>query len=286
MITAPKYITVPVGKVVTITAKSSGEPIKYNIVGNDGRYMFVGDINSKEPDPTAPEIKIKIVGVKAGTQNLRVSSGDSTMTCQVRVVKKLDFQGMTGGVMNVPYINQGLGYWSGGRWTYTWWPSTKFAGMDRTLAQSGCGQCSIAMALSYCTGSLVSPIEFMNDSHYVYKKGSNNDCGVYVAPRYNVSAYRVKKDNWAEVDKQLRNGNPVMVDIGKTPVPGIPDGCWTKGRHFILLVGVTSNGKYAVCDPGHTDKTYKTGKKIAFTRKQIESAVVNSYTVFKKVEYK
>jgi hypothetical protein len=75
-----------------------------------------------------------------------------------------------------------------------------------------------------------------------------------------------------------------MAHMYSKTISGIPDSKWTSGRHYILLVGVTSDGKIAVHDPGHTNKTYPI-KKITFTRSQIEPAVKYDFTVFKKKTY-
>ena len=281
-ITTPSVLVVPVNAKTSFTIKSNYKAISYAKVGTD--TLFSLKQIKRTSASTSCQITLDIIGIKAGSQKIKITSNDKTTYCEVRVIASTSYQSISGGVMKAPYINQGAGLWNGSKWTYTSWPKSKFAGMNRTLAQSGCGQCCIAMALSYCTGTLIPPVEFQSDSHYRYAHGSDNDCGVYVAPRYNVQASYISKSNWNEVVKQLKAGNPVMAHMYNKTISGIPDSRWTSGRHYILLVGVTSDGRIAVHDPNHTNKTYAI-KRITFTRSQIQPALRYDFTVFKKINY-
>ena len=281
-ITAPLVLVVPVNAKTSFTIKSNYKTISCSKVGSDTFFSFTQ--SGKSSTASSCQVTINVIGIKAGTQKIKITSNDKTVYCEVRVIASVSYQTISNGVMKAPYINQGAGLWNGSKWTYTSWPKSKFAGMNRTLAQSGCGQCSIAMALSYCLGTLIAPTEYQSDSHYRYAHGSDNDCGIYVAKKYNVEASYIAKTNWNQVVKQLKAGNPVMAHMYNKTISGIPDSKWTSGRHYILLVGVTSDGKIAVHDPNHTNKTYPI-KKITFTRNQIEPAVKYDFTVFKKKTY-
>ncbi len=281
-ITAPSVLVVPVGYATSLTIKSNYKSISYSKEGSASYFSFVQ--TSKKSTSSSCQVNLEVTGIKAGNQKIKITSNGKTVYCEVRVIASISYQTIKNGVMSAPYINQGAGLWNGSKWTNTSWPKSKFAGMNRTLAQSGCGQCCIAMALSYCLGTLIAPIEYQSDSHYRYAHGSDNDCGIYVSKKYNVEASYISKSNWNEVIKQLKAGNPVMAHMYSKNIPSIPNGQWTTGRHYILLVGVTSDGKVAVHDPNHTNKTYPI-KKITFTRSQIEPAVKYDFTVFKKKTY-
>ena len=151
------------------------------------------------------------------------------------------------GVMMVPYFNQGAGYYLGnGQWTCQDWPSITFNVNGHTMQEAGCGFFSTAMALSYLKQRIVAPVEFKENGQYIADEGSAVTVGVATAETYGVHAYFTSDIN--EVIEALRNGHPVMAHVG----PSV----FTGGGHYILLVGYTREGKFAVNDPGHKDNTY------------------------------
>ena len=156
------------------------------------------------------------------------------------------------GMLRVPYICQNAdppgGLWKNGTWTHTDWPTTTFAAdRSKRISSSGCGQCSTAMCLSYVLGRIVSPVEFMDNGMYIPDQGSNQDIGVFTANSYGVSAYRTS--SFEEALKALQSGYPVMYHVG-------PQSIFTDYGHYIVLVGVTSDGRIGVNDPSHRDYTY------------------------------
>ena len=102
------------------------------------------------------------------------------------------------------------------------------------------------MALSYLKGQIISPVEFMENGMYVPGSGADQNIGIATAATYGLTAHRVSQ--MSDVIKALNEGHPVMAHVG----PSV----FTRGGHYILLVGVMPDGTIAVNDPGHRDNTY------------------------------
>lgn len=169
-----------------------------------------------------------------------LSNPDSGQQVQIRPVDQ-------NGIMLVPYFNQGAGYYVGnGQWTNTDWPNITFNVNGHTMHEAGCGFFSTAMALSYLKQRIISPAEFKENGQYIADEGSAVTVGVATAEMYGVHAYFTS--DIREVIEALRNGHPVMEHVG----PSI----FTNGGHYILLVGYTREGMFAVNDPGHKDNSY------------------------------
>ena len=176
------------------------------------------------------------------------------------------------GVMEVPYFNQGAGYYVNGEWTCTDWPGATFNVNGHTMQQAGCGFFSTAMALSYVLQDIISPVEFKENGEYIDNEGSAVTVGVHSAAMYGVSAYLT--GDWSTVYSALINGHPVMEHVG----PSV----FTSGGHYILLVGILPDGSVAVNDPGHKDNTYWYNHTV-FSQETIQAAAKGgnlAYTVF------
>ena len=105
------------------------------------------------------------------------------------------------------------------------------------------------MALSYLTGQLIAPVDFMYNGTFVDSYGADHALGIAAAKSYDIPVKGTR--NWSEAYAALLAGHPVMVIEGY--------GYWTKGNgHYILLIGVLSDGMIAVNDPGSRDRTYWT----------------------------
>lgn len=186
-------------------------------------------------------------------------------------------QGIVDGIIQVPYIKQvrstpitkagagGLYDFNTKKYTHTDWPSYSFPN-GRTIATSGCGQCSTAMGVSYASGKIIAPSAF---SKWYVGAGSDHEIGSKGAAKYGVATKRTANIN--EVIKALRKGNPVM-SLQK-------QGIFTNGGHFIMIVGY-KDGKFAVNDPSSEKRTTRLSNRW-YTQKEItQSAAPTSYTIF------
>lgn len=179
----------------------------------------------------------------------------------------------------VPYIRQtrGGGWYNFSKKKYenTNWPNQSL-GHGRTIRSSGCGLCCTAMATSYQTGKKINPIDFKKwyvpggSLHQIGKEGAALKGEL---ARYTTSPVVVRE--------ALGAGCAVMSIQKKGP--------FTKGGHYILLVGVI-NGKIAVNDPASEARSYRMKRKLwpmdtidKYTRKNVGG---KSYTIFWKAPSK
>lgn len=150
----------------------------------------------------------------------------------------------------LPYINQGLGLFNPdtGEWEHQDWPDTVVHG-EKALRSVGCGYCATAMACSYITGNLISPFSINAD------RTSESLCAW--ANNNGVPAHNTK--SWDESYQALKDGHPVMVLVRNkvgTRKSDPSHGYWTNEGHFILMFGITEDGKIKVNDSGCADNTY------------------------------
>lgn len=113
-----------------------------------------------------------------------------------------------------------------------------------TIAKAGCGPTCLAMVTSYLTGNAVSPVDVAKWSERNGHIDSNNNTYWSLMTSYpQAMGYKGTNlgHNGDAVIKALQNGQPVIARCG----PGI----FTKNGHFIVLRGITSEGKILVNDP-------------------------------------
>lgn len=117
---------------------------------------------------------------------------------------------------------------------------------DSTVRKSGCGIACYAMVLSYLHDREILPDELADMYHRYKVKGGSSHClftntqeewGVTVENCY-------WKEAWLDgkVMEALRNGQPIIANVHK-------DSAFTDGGHFIVLYGLTEDGKILVRDP-------------------------------------
>lgn len=177
------------------------------------------------------------------------------------------------GIDVVPYINQGRGLYNNGSWQHTDWPGRIVHG-EGTLQKLGCGFCSTAMAMSYFKGTIVSPFDINAN------RTSQSFCNW--ANANGVTAHVTA--SWDEAYAAVKAGYPVMF-LARNKYGhriGNPNhGYWTNEGHFVLMIGVKSDGTVAVNDPGWAQNTYWTGNGITHAPEYIYKNA-DSYVIFGK----
>lgn len=143
------------------------------------------------------------------------------------------------------------------------YPDTPYS--HGTVSTSGCGITCAAMLISYYTDTMVYPdelAEMFNDMKYSNAEKMENALEYYNVPFIEM-AYGT--DGWIKVMEALTNGQPV--------ISLQHEGLFTSGGHFILLAGLTEDGKIIVLDPNgwNYDKNdeLKAGFANGFTEDQI-----------------
>ena len=138
----------------------------------------------------------------------------------------------TDGGMEVMYYNQ-----MDERWADVMY------GTSSTIGQGGCGPTSMAIVISTLTGEAHDPVELSQwsvaNGHRCEGNGSYHSLVPAAAAAYGLSCEK-NLDDRGIVDT-LSSGKLVVVIMSK--------GHFTKGGHFIVLRGVTSEGKILVADP-------------------------------------
>lgn len=139
-----------------------------------------------------------------------------------------------------PFFYQGAGFYDGASWRHFDWQHAKFSINGHEMWEAGCGFVATAMALSYLSGRIIGPVDFMENGEYT-GDGAAHTVGVNSAAQYGITAHRTS--DWSEVESALKDGLPVMVlETGPS--------MWAKTGHYILVSGLTPEGKVTVYNPG------------------------------------
>lgn len=120
-----------------------------------------------------------------------------------------------------------------------------------TIATSGCGPTSAAMALTYLTGKEITPVETakFGNGTYTCSQGTYWSYFEAVSKKYDVKCeqHDCSSDN---IKNGFKNGKPVIISMGP--------GHFTSAGHFIVLRGMDKDGKVIVADPNSEDRSKQT----------------------------
>ena len=152
-----------------------------------------------------------------------------------------DLQEYSEGHANIPYYNQ-----TDARWGYKSYGNS-------TIGHGGCGPTSLAMVISGLTGEKVTP-DIVAD--WSYRNGHRAEgLGSYWSlmtaggKYYGLNVQAVSRKDPKTIIKALSEGYPVIVSMGK--------GHFTNGGHFIVLRGITNDGKILVHDSASVSRSEK-----------------------------
>lgn len=122
-------------------------------------------------------------------------------------------------------------------------------GPHYSIAEGGCGITSCAMIISGLTQKQVEPPELAQKygSKYAVVGGSTYDLFPAVAQDYGLKLKRVKATSMDPVIKHLKSGGLVVANMGP--------GHFTSGGHYIVLKGVSPDGKIYVNDPASKERS-------------------------------
>lgn len=129
----------------------------------------------------------------------------------------------------------------------------KFYGGSDTIGEFGCGPTSLAMVISAFTNVKIDPEQMCKwayDRGYWYS-GSGSIHGLIpdAAKAFGLKVEGVENTPEAveKIKSALSSGNLIITLMGK--------GTFTKGGHFIVLRGITEDGKILVADPNSKELT-------------------------------
>lgn len=106
-----------------------------------------------------------------------------------------------------------------------------------TVASNGCGITSLAMVATYLTGHEYLPDDL---ARYFGQRGADNVERIEIASTELRLPYK-KADTWLEVLDALENEKIVIALVDSRTK-------FTKGHHFIVLIGMTKDGRILVND--------------------------------------
>lgn len=145
-----------------------------------------------------------------------------------------------------------------------------------SIASSGCGPTSFAMVASYLTGTTITPVDavaWCGDSYYM--PGVGTYWSYFAAAAAHFGCGTVTQTNDVNtVLKALSEGHPVISSQSA--------GLFTSAGHFIVLRGVTADGKVLVNDPN--DSATKNFINREFDMMSEVHATASAYWIFDKKE--
>lgn len=122
------------------------------------------------------------------------------------------------------------------------------------VGPSGCGPSAMAMIITALTGQAVTPDQTAkkagDDGMYHPGDGSSWDVANDLAKHYGLKSTKIKADVTA-INNALKSGSYVITS-GKGGLP------FTKGGHYIMIRGVTADGKWKIGDSAHRDTNNQT----------------------------
>lgn len=153
---------------------------------------------------------------------------------------KITYETVSGCVREVVYYNQGEEPWA----------SLPYGGS--TIKSAGCGPTALAIVISTLTGDRITPevtAKYAMDSGgYVAGRGTSHAYPANAARYWGLSVERVKREQMNHVIEELKNGKLTVVICAENTISG-------SSGHFIVLTGITSDGNFAIADPGSRGRT-------------------------------
>lgn len=132
------------------------------------------------------------------------------------------------------------------------WANEKYGKTD-TIGVAGCGPTALAIAITNLTGKETDPTKVAKwsyDNGYVCEgSGSYISLIPNAAEHFGLTVEKLGKSNAKELKRHLKDGKMIIAIMGA--------GHFTSSGHFIVLRGVTNDGKILVADPASYDRSTK-----------------------------
>lgn len=135
------------------------------------------------------------------------------------------------------------------------------------IHSSGCGPTAMAVCISSLTGKWVTPLDttiWAYNNGYYTNAGSSHAMIPALAKQYDLNCNGLGTD-YASIKAALKAGNPVVALMGP--------GYFTKGGHFIVLVGIDDKDQVTVADVASRERSaYKYTLKDVIAQSKSASA--------------
>jgi hypothetical protein len=126
-------------------------------------------------------------------------------------------------------------------------------GKSSTIGQGGCGPTSMAIVISTFTGQAHDPVELarwsVDNGHRCEGNGSYHSLIPASARAYGLQVEGAKPADAQRIADALASGKLVVALMSK--------GHFTSGGHYIVLRGITAEGKILVADPASRSRSEK-----------------------------
>lgn len=121
-----------------------------------------------------------------------------------------------------------------------------------TIKSSGCGFTSMSIVVSSLTSTTIDPPAMVNKygrAYYSPGQGAYWSIVSGVSADYGLSCQELGTTNVQGIINSLKNGKLVVVLVGKGGVGYTGTGYYKGGGHFLVICGVTDDGKFLLADP-------------------------------------
>lgn len=117
-------------------------------------------------------------------------------------------------------------------------------GTDNTIGRYGCGPTTLAMVLSTLTDNEITPIEAAkwayDNGHFCNNSGSYHSIIPKGAEKFGLQSTSLNRPTKEEIFAEIESGKLVIVLMN--------EGTFTSDGHFLILRGVTEDGKLLIAD--------------------------------------
>lgn len=142
------------------------------------------------------------------------------------------------------------------------WGSKSFGCGGTTMASSSCNVTSLAMVISYWTNSSVLPPETAKIAMDKGWRGGSNCNGIDWAAYTEMPklyGLKAKSISWSSAKQYLKKGWPIIQNHSR--------GYFTNNGHYIVIVGINSDGTYKINDPDGKHRTKATEAQIVASKR-------------------
>ncbi len=163
-------------------------------------------------------------------------------TTELKTDENNDSTVLEGTSANVVYYNQKDPKWA-----------DKIYGGNNTISVYGCGPTTLAMLVSSLTEETLTPDQMAkwayDNGYFCENSGSYHSIIPEGAAKWGLNVQSVTDYSFDNITSLMSTGNLIVVLMG--------NGHFTENGHFLILRGVTLDGKLLIADPASWENTQK-----------------------------
>lgn len=232
----------------------------------DSLYTIVESIHQLFPSSKGENIFRKEL-FHALSLDLKVELEEKTSLEKTEDIGKITI--LTGGPANIVYYNQSDSQWA-----------DKIYGAQDTISIYGCGPTALAMVVSSLTSQKINPEQMANwayqNGYFCRGSGSYHSLMPEGSKKFGLTVTNITDYSVQSLIQELSTGKIIIALMN--------EGHFTSGGHFLILRGVTLEGKILIADPKSLENSLKPWDPEIFIKEAKYSA--NSGGPFWAVEKK